>query len=212
MAHNEMCSLMMSSEALRDRQWFTEALASDQVVAALKNIDTILCDVDGTLTDGSIYVTSEVEEGRNFSILDGYLVSFLQQAGVRLILISGKSHASTLVRARALNVDLHDCIVGRCDKVTWLKEKLDAGELQTERLLLFGDDLVDLHVALQKQVALYATPANAPFYIQSCADLVVPRDGGQHAFRLLVDLLLYVQGKHPVQSVIQRALVCKQQG
>ena len=72
---------------------------------------------------------------------------------------------------------------------------------------MWGDDHLDMQLKEANVVGLLAMPANAPFYFQAFADVLVPRNGGeQHAFRLLADLLLYVKGVHPCQSLIEQTL------
>ena len=80
-------------------------------------------------------------------------------------------------------------------------EKLN---ITSEETLHFGDDFLDLEI--KPHVGIFAAPQNAPFYIQHAADIVVPKDGAHSAFRLLLDVILYVQGNHFAQKFIEEAI------
>ena len=194
------------SAAAPDIAWFRGQVANHTLIAKLKDIKLIICDVDGTLTDATVYVTGEGEGGRSFNTQDGFIVKFAIQAGITIALMSGKDNPSTVQRAKKLGIPEELCVVGLDSKpasVRMLQQKHGVTPAQT---LIFGDDLLDAEVKLSQTADFYACPTNAPFYLQTMADIVIPCKGGKGAFRLLMDLLLYINEKHPAQNLISQAI------
>jgi 3-deoxy-D-manno-octulosonate 8-phosphate phosphatase (KDO 8-P phosphatase) len=189
-----------------DHLWFRQCLENKPLVQELKNITLVVCDVDGTLTNADIYVDQQGEGGREFSVQDGYIVQPTMKAGITIALMSGKDNPSTLQRGKKLGIPESLCIVGmetKTQAIQALQAKLNVGIEQT---LIIGDDYLDTLPKTNKVVGLLVATANMPFYLQPVADLVLPRPGGQGAFRLLMDLILFVQEKHFAQELIKQAL------
>ena len=185
--------------------WFKECMANNAIVEKLKNIHLVLSDVDGALTDGSIYY-SDREDGRSFSIPDGFMVEFLKKNNITLVLISGKSHESTIIRGQKLGISKDLCIVGKNNKIPTIQELQKKLHISPEQSLIFGDEVLELHVKEAGLTSIFACPQTAPFYVQTNADLVIPANAGYGCFRLLMDLMLYAQGVHFAQNHIQNAL------
>lgn len=195
------------SSSARDIAWFKLCLADQKLVAALKNIKLVISDVDGTLTDTTIYVDDKGEGGRTFSVQDGYIVKPAMLAGITITFMSGKDNFSTIQRARKLGVPEDLCIVGVDTKPIFVKKLQEKLNFSIDQTLLIGDDFLDAEVKLQSATGLYACPENTPFYLQQLADIVIPRSGGDSAFRLLMDLVLYVQNKHFAQVLIEKMVI-----
>jgi len=189
-----------------DSTWFSQCLIDEALVEALKKIKLIICDVDGTLTDASVYVSAEGEGGRLFNVQDGFIVKPAMQAGLHIAFVSGKDNKSTIERAKKLGIPENLCIVGMESKHEVVKKLQQEQNVTTNEILVFGDDFLDADIKLHKLAGMYVCPANAIFYLQPLADLIIPRGGGQGAFRLLLDLILYVQNKHFAQQLIEQAL------
>jgi len=190
-----------------DIAWFRGQVANHSLVEKLKGIKLIICDVDGTLTDATVYVTGEGEGGRSFNVQDGFIVKFVMQAGITLALMSGKDNPSTVQRAKKLGIPEELCVVGLTSKpesVRMLQQKYAATPAQT---LIIGDDFLDAEVKLSNTAGFYACPTNTPFYLQTAADLILPCAGDKGAFRMLMDLILYVHGKHPAQNLISQTIL-----
>src|SRR3989304_8543246 len=92
------------TQATIDRTWFKKCLNNKKLVAALKKIKLIICDVDGNWTDSRIYVSQQGEGGRLFSVQDGYIIKPLQTAGFIVAMMSGKDNSSTAQRAKTLKI------------------------------------------------------------------------------------------------------------
>jgi 3-deoxy-D-manno-octulosonate 8-phosphate phosphatase (KDO 8-P phosphatase) len=196
----------LAPTAISDLAWFKQCLANTQLVETLKKITCIVCDVDGTLTAADIYVTSTGEGGRTFSVQDGYAIRHAQTTGLMIVLMSGKANASTIARGKDLGIPEAHCIVGMLTKSEAIKKLQKETGLSIQQTMIIGDDIIDLMPKQQGVVSLFVAPANAPFYIQNNADLIICRDGGNHAVRLFLDLLLFIQHKHFAQDEIAACL------
>jgi len=148
-------------------------------------------DVDGVLTDGTLYFSSQGDEMKAFSSLDGHGLKMLQQAGVEVAIISGRSSRALELRARNLGIEeLH---MGVADKRALLTELAAQRGIELARTGYMGDDVVDLPVL--RACGFSATVADAHGEVVSRVDYVATRGGGHGAVREVCDLLLRAQGK-----------------
>ncbi len=199
----------MHINAKKDLIWFKKCCANKSLVNKLKKIKLIISDVDGTLTDASIYTSEEGEGGRYFSVQDGYITQPAIQSGLHIAFVSGKSNLSTLKRGLKLGIPEDMCIGGAKEKISIAKKLQDKVNVTIDQTMIFGDDFLDANVKVNKAVGLYICPLNTPFYLQNMADLVIPAAGGTYAFRLLLDLMLFLNKKHFAQALIEKALKTK---
>ena len=197
---------MLSAAAHTDLVWFKKNLANTTLVTSFKKIKLIIMDIDGTLTDGTITFSPTEEGGRNFSIIDGYAFRPAINAGIIIALVSGKMNCSTFIRGKDLGIPPELCIVGRTDKNVVIQELQKKYGCSADNTLVVGDDVPDASVKKAGAAALYVCPANTPFYLQPLADMVLPREGGKHATRLLLDFVLYVQGAHFAVELVEECL------
>ncbi len=198
-------SLDKSSSFHTDIQWFKSALANTALINQLKEIKLIIFDVDGTLTDAKIQVNLDGEGGRTFSVQDGYAFRPAMAAGFTLVLMSGKDNPTTLLRGSKLGIPPELCLAGIHTKPTAIRRLQQKRSFTPVQTLIVGDDYYDA-VVKQEGLALFACPADAPFYYQAYADIVLPRTGGHQAARLMLDLLLYINNQHFSQALITKAL------
>ncbi|MBS1988222.1 hypothetical protein JST56_04475 [Candidatus Dependentiae bacterium] len=186
--------------------WFNQALSNQKLVAQLKKLKFIVCDVDGSLTNANVYFSLEGEDGREFSVQDGFAMEKSVKGGLLIALMSGKSNKTTMLRGVPLGIPEELCIVGVKHKPSIIKELAQRYNVELEQMAIFGDDFLDAQVKLELSDMMFIAPANAPFYLSAQADLTLPLAGGQSAFRLFLDLLLFVQGKHFAQELIQNCI------
>ena len=99
-------------------------------------IELFAMDVDGVLTDGCIYVSSEGSEAKRFSIIDGLGLVKLREAGVKIAWISGRGSEATTKRANELKIEY--VVQGRKDKVTALASLLEELNLNAEQAVYMG--------------------------------------------------------------------------
>lgn len=189
-----------------DKPWFIEQLNNKSLCEKLAGLKLVVSDIDGSLTDGTMIYTDTNEDARSFSIQDGYAIFQAQRIGLAVAFLSGKAHGSGKRRAQQLGIPEDLYFGGREVKIEKINTMAKSVGTSIENVLLFGDDHLDMQAKLAQPELLYATPQDSPFYFHHQADLVVPRDGGRHAFRLLMDLILFLQKKHFAQEIIEKSL------
>ena len=158
---------------------------------AAQKVKLVLLDVDGVLTDGRLYYGNAGEELKAFDIQDGLGIKLLQNAGIMVGIITGRS--SVLVERRAKELGIDHLIQGREDKLTALNELLEKITFDFEEIAFVGDDLPDL--AIIRRVGLGITPANGNHLIASQALWQTKKSGGNGAVREVAELILSAQGK-----------------
>lgn len=148
-------------------------------------------DVDGVLTDGTLYFSSQGDEIKAFSSLDGHGIKMLQRAGIEVAIISGRSSRALELRAKNLGIaELH---MGIADKRALLTQLAARRGIELAQAGYMGDDVVDLPVL--KACGFSATVADAHHEVLSRVDYVAARGGGRGAVREVCDLMLRAQGK-----------------
>jgi 3-deoxy-D-manno-octulosonate 8-phosphate phosphatase (KDO 8-P phosphatase) len=148
-------------------------------------------DVDGVMTDGSLYFTSNGEEFKVFSSLDGHGLKMLQHAGIEVAIISGRS--SRALEARAAGLGIAELHMGVEDKRACLHALLDQRTLRADQTGYMGDDVVDLPIL--RACGFSATPCDGHDLVKQHVGYVTRRPGGRGAVREVCDFLLAAQGK-----------------
>jgi 3-deoxy-D-manno-octulosonate 8-phosphate phosphatase (KDO 8-P phosphatase) len=159
----------------------------------LANIEVLVLDVDGVLTDGTIVVNSDGSESKFFSVLDGHGILLWRRAGLKVAFLSGRLSQPTKHRAEELEVDyvFQDCH----DKLDALKEFLSQQGLTPDRIAYIGDDLPDLPVI--RYVGFGAAVADAVDEVKRYADYVTTCPGGKGAVREIIEYILKETGRWP---------------
>lgn len=187
--------------------WFKAMLGNKDLIARLKNITFVITDVDGSLTDGTVHYSADGEGDRMYAPQDGYAIRMAIDSGIKIALLSGNAGASITSRARKLRIPENLITLGSHDKRAAVKNLQIAAGAKSEQTLVFGDDYLDAAVKEADKAITFIMPNNGIFYLQPIADCVVPVSAGQGAaFRMILDLMLYVQGKHLAQHLIASAL------
>ncbi len=161
-----------------------------RIAELLRPVRLVALDVDGTLTDGGVYVTEDGEATRYF-VIDGWGIKTLQQHRVEVAFISGRKSKSAERRARDLGVG--ECHLGVASKDVVLREIQQRLAIERRETVAMGDDLPDL--ALQAGSGCFVAPANARAEIMARADFVTRAAGGAGAVRELAELILRAQGR-----------------
>ncbi|MGB1174802.1 MAG: KdsC family phosphatase [Luminiphilus sp.] len=150
------------------------------------DIQLLVMDVDGVMTDGKVTYASDGQELKSFNIKDGVGIKRAQASGIETAIITGRT--SPMVERRALELGITHLIQGREDKLTALSVLLSEVNLTPNQVAYIGDDLPDL--AAIEAVKLGACPADAANEVQSKANWVSTRAGGDGCVRELCDLLV----------------------
>jgi len=172
-----------------------EALVLARVAPAVREraaaVRLMLFDVDGVLTDGSLYYGENGEALKRFHALDGHGLKLLTQSGVKVALITGRS--SLIVSRRAAELGIADVLQDVRDKSAALNELAQRHGIPLNETGFMGDDLIDL--SAMQRAGFAASVPNAPDYIVQSAHWVASRAGGNGAARECCDLLLAARGQ-----------------
>lgn len=163
---------------------------STRLTARLGKIRIFLCDVDGVLTDGSVFMGAS-DELKQFNIQDGLGLVLLRQEGIKVGWISSRPSKATSLRAQDLKIDFLWQRKG--SKVDAVEQLLAQEGLTWDVVCYVGDDIVDLGVLKRAGVAIAV--ANAVAEAKAAADYVTRAPGGHGAVREVVELILKAQKK-----------------
>ena len=151
----------------------------------------LIMDVDGTLTDGTLFVLPDGEEVKSYNVKDGLGILLAHLAGLKTAIITGKTSRSLEKRAQKLRIDeLHQGIL---DKMRVLDQILARHRLKVAEVAYIGDDLGDLEVI--KSVGLAAAVADAHPEVKKNSHYICREVGGRGAVREFIEFILSVQGK-----------------
>lgn len=154
----------------------------------MAKIKMLVMDVDGTLTDGCIYIGAEGEMMKAFNVQDGYgIAQILPKYGITPVIITGR--ISKIVEKRAGELRIVHLYQGISDKLTQLKAVAAELDAAPEEVAYIGDDLNDLDCI--RYCGHTACPADAVHEVLEAVDYVCKRDGGRGAVREFIDRLLY---------------------
>ncbi|MFI3228564.1 MAG: HAD-IIIA family hydrolase [Bacillota bacterium] len=149
-------------------------------------IKLLVMDVDGTLTDGKIYIGSQGEAVKAFNVKDGYAIGvILPQIGITPCIITGRKSEITEQRCKELNIKL--LYQGIHDKLPQLKEVVSDLKIDMSEVAYIGDDLNDLEV--MQQCGYVGCPKDAVQEIKQVAHFVSAYNGGNGAVRGFIETL-----------------------
>lgn len=152
----------------------------------LSAIKLLCLDVDGVLTDGKLYYSSAGEELKAFFTQDGSALKRLQNSGVLLAIISGRT--SPMVKRRAAELGIGHLYEGYDDKLPALNDLATTTGIALENMAHVGDDVPD--IALFNEVGVGLSVADAHPAVREHADYVAELPGGKGAVRELAELIM----------------------
>ncbi len=162
-----------------------------EVMERAKAIRLLILDVDGVLTDGSLYFGPQGEALKVFHVRDGHGLKMLQKAGIEVAFLSGRRSDAAYHRAKELGINrFHE---GLRDKVAVMEEIMASMGIEAAAVAAVGDDLVDLpHL---RRSGLAVAVADAVPEVRAAAHWVTSLPGGRGAVREVCDLLLKAREK-----------------
>jgi 3-deoxy-D-manno-octulosonate 8-phosphate phosphatase (KDO 8-P phosphatase) len=163
-----------------------------EVLARACTVKVIFFDIDGVLTDGGLYFDAQGESLKRFHTLDGLGIKLLQQAGIDVVVLTGRDSAPLRLRLAALGV--RHARYGLDDKLPAAQELLQLLGLTWAQAAAVGDDWPDLAVLTRCALAC-APPASHP-EVLARVHHVTRAAGGQGAARECCDLLLQAGGHY----------------
>ena len=168
-----------------------------EVIERGKKVKLVIADVDGVLTDGSIYKAKDSAtfvdiEFKQFSIVDGAGIALARLLDLRVAIISGRRSSATDARAKELKIE--DVYNGSLNKMTPYEDLKSKYSLNDEDIAFIGDDIIDLN--LMENVGAPIAVANAYHLVKETAIYTTSLPGGQGAFREAIDWLAMCQGRY----------------
>jgi len=160
-------------------------------------IKCVIFDVDGVLSDGKLFFDLNGQEYKSFHAQDGQGLKLLQQSGIQVAIISGRS--SPIVEHRMKNLGITHVYQGQEDKTAAFNDLLDKLNLSADEVAHVGDDLPDLALMTRTRLAIAVQDAN-PSILPYCQGQTT-RQGGCGAAREVCDAILTAQDK--LTSAIQ---------
>ena len=157
----------------------------------MTKIKCIVLDVDGTLTDGKVYLISGGNEIKVFDTLDGLILTVIVKIGIKIIIITGRK--SDIVNRRMTELGVTEIFQNISNKKELLTNYLNDNKIDSKDVCYIGDDLSDL--SAMKICGFSACPANAVEEVKKAVDYVAKKKGGEGAVREIIEHILKLNGK-----------------
>lgn len=162
----------------------------DTITRLAKNIKCIIFDIDGVLTNGTLFFDNDGEEYKAFNSHDGHGLRMLLECGLQAAIITGRK--SRVVEHRMHDLGIELVFQGYRDKRPAFLKLLEKTSLKPDQIAYMGDDVIDLPVMTQVGMAIAVQNAH-PFVLQH-ADYVTDKSGGDGAAREAIEFILQSQG------------------
>ena len=167
-----------------------------------RRIKIILFDVDGVLTDGTIWIyampvampdgsiTTKMVEAKGYSAHDGAGMTLARLGGMKVGVITKRISESVAIRARDLKLEF--VYQGQAFKMKAVREIAEKAGVTLDEIAYVGDDVIDLPV--MREVGLAVAVANAREQVKAEAHYVTPHAGGEGAGRDAIEFILAAKG------------------
>ena len=166
-----------------------QELSTESLTASLQKIKLLALDVDGVLTDGSIYISPAGEVFKGFNAKDGMGISCALRSGLQIAVITGRQ--SPIVERRCEELGITLLQQGVKDKRLALQQMAQKLGLVREEIAYMGDDLNDIPAF--KASGLNLVPADAAIEVMAVADIITKASGGRGAVREAITMILAAQ-------------------
>lgn len=162
----------------------------NDILEKARRIELVIFDVDGVLTDGSLFLGDDGQEYKAFNSRDGHGMVMLMESGVKIAIITGRT--SNVVRIRMESLGIEYLFQGHRDKLRPYEElKRELGGAD-ERIAYVGDDVMDLPV--MRRVGLAIAVQDAHPLVRQHAHWQTPHGGGRGAARDVCEMIMEAQG------------------
>ena len=162
----------------------------------LTKIKLVITDIDGVLTDGSLYYSENGETLKYFNVKDGLGIKMLLACGIQVAVLSGGD--TPILRRRINDLGIPFFQLGKMSKKQACLDLMRQAGVCAEETVFLGDDTLDLPAF--EVCGLAVAVGDAFDYIKQQADIVLTRKGGYSAFRELSDMILKAQDKEDVYA------------
>ncbi len=148
-------------------------------------VKMLVMDVDGTLTDGKIYIGANGELMKAFDVKDGYAIVHLKKYGIEPVIITGR--VSKIVENRANELGIKELYQGVSNKIEILKDIMNKYSITKENIAYIGDDLNDIDCI--QFCGLSACPKNAVEDVKNVVNYICHNNGGSGAVREFIEMI-----------------------
>ena len=155
-----------------------------------ENLEWLLLDVDGVLTDGTLYMDGRSESFKAFNVKDGLGIKMARQVGLKVGILSARRSAALERRAAQLGIDA--LLIGQEDKAEAFDRFLEQQTTSPGRVAYIGDDLNDLVVLARSGLSF--APADAVAEVRAVVHMVLAAAGGRGAVREMIEHVLEARG------------------
>jgi 3-deoxy-D-manno-octulosonate 8-phosphate phosphatase (KDO 8-P phosphatase) len=153
-------------------------------------IRLLIFDVDGVLTDGSLFLGDDGQEYKAFNSRDGHGIKMLMKHGVTVAIITGRT--SQVVEHRMANLGITHIYQGKLEKLPAYEELIDKLGVSAEQTAYVGDDVVDLPIMRRVGLAIAVQDAH-PLVVRH-SHWQTPTGGGRGAARDVCEMLMEAHG------------------
>ena len=173
-------------------------LNRDQMIQRFKRIKLLALDVDGVLTDDSIYFGPDGYEMKRFNISDGFFIVLAMRAGLEIAIVSGRYSPATDTRMKDLGVK--NVLQGKKNKVDLLEPMLKELKIDFAQVAFIGNELLDIGLAKRVDLPI-AVKDSATDYLD-VVEYVTEHGGGSGAVREILEIYFEAIGKKPIEYVV----------
>ncbi len=160
------------------------------LIEKARAVRLVIFDVDGVLTDGSLFIGDGGEEYKAFNSRDGHGMKMLQKSGVPIAIITGRT--SEVVRHRMDSLGIAHVYQGQLDKLPAFEELIAKLGLTPEQVAYVGDDVVDLPILIRVGLAIAVQDAHE--LVKQHCHWTTPNPGGRRAARDVCEFIMQAQG------------------
>lgn len=175
----------------------------------MRDINTLILDVDGVLTDGTMIYGNDGEELKNFHVRDGKGIALARVAGMRVILMTSEETELTMNRAKKLGIE-DDTYLGIKNKLKCLEEIVSKNNLSLENIAFIGDDINDIPALNEVGLPIAVNDAveEVRELVRKRGGFITTKKGGEGAVREAIETILKKQGRWEkvIEKDIQRQL------
>jgi len=161
----------------------------EELEERMRELRLMIFDVDGVLTDGTLYFSDSGAEMKAFNVRDGHGLKMLKESGVEVALLSARRSRAVELRAAELGIALVE--QGAADKGAAFDALLARARLSSSAAGFMGDDVVDLPVLVRCRFA--ASVPEAPDAVRRRVHHVTHAPGGRGAAREVCELIMQAQ-------------------
>jgi 3-deoxy-D-manno-octulosonate 8-phosphate phosphatase (KDO 8-P phosphatase) len=166
------------------------------ILDQFKRITTFVFDVDGVLTDGTIYVFDNGEQVRAMSIKDGFALQLAIKKGYNILIISGSNSPAVITRLNKLGIQ--DIFMSALDKRAVMLQFMKEKGITAEQVLFMGDDIPD-YMAM-KEAGVKCCPSDAAHELKKIATYISSKSGGQGCVRDVIERVLKLNGQWELET------------